>query len=76
MSLSLEEATFISNTRLKMVQNMQNDLPPEHGLDKEKLKECLALVRKDRSIGDATNSKAKGKAPQIPIDLKAFMAKK
>lgn len=75
MSLSIEEAQFVSNTRLKMVQNMQAGLSPEAGLDKEKLKAALELVRKDRSIGDASNSKAKGKAPTIPIDLKAFMSK-
>lgn len=75
MSLTIEDAQFVANTRLKMVQNMQAGLLPEAGIDKEKLKKALELVRKDRSLGDATGSKAKAKAPVIPIDLSSFMKK-
>lgn len=75
MGLSTEDARFLADTRLKLVQNMQDGLAPESGIDQEKLKTALELVRKDRSIGDATNSKAKGKAPVIPLDLGEFMAK-
>jgi hypothetical protein len=73
MGLSIEEARFVADTRLRLVQNMSKDLPAEAGIDKEDLKKALAMVRQDRSIGDATNSKAKAKAPTIPIDLKSFM---
>ena len=73
MGLTIEDARFIANTRLKLVQNMQEGKVPEAGIDKEVLKKTLDLVRQDRSIGDATNSKAKAKAPTIPIDLKSFM---
>lgn len=76
MGLSIQEAQFVADTRLKLVTNIKNDLPPEHGIGKEKLKEVLALVRSDRSIGDATNSKAKAKAPMIPLDLDKFMLPK
>jgi hypothetical protein len=75
MSLSIEDAKFVANTRLKIVQNQRDGVAPETGIDEEHLRAVLELVRKDRSIGDAGNSKAKGKAPQIPIDLKAFMKK-
>ena len=75
MPFSAEDATFVAETRLKMVQNMAKNLPPEHGIDKEKLKAALEIVRSERSLGDATGSKAKAKAPTIPLDLKAFMNK-
>lgn len=75
MGLSIQDAQFVADTRLKLVTNMKNDLVPEAGIDKEDLKRALALVRQDRSIGDATNSKAKAKAPIIPLDLGAFMKK-
>lgn len=76
MSLTIDDARVIADTRLKLVQNMRDGLAPEAGIDKEKLRHVLDLVRQDRSIGDATNSKAKAKAPTIPIDLGAFMGKK
>lgn len=75
MSLSIEDAQFVSNTRLKLLQNIKAQLPPDHGIDKEKLKLALELVRTDRSLGDTTGSKAKAKAPIIPIDLESFMKK-
>lgn len=75
MPFSIEDATFVADARLKMVQNMAKGLAPESGIDKEELKRALEVVRKDRSLGDAGGSKAKGKAPQIPMDLGAFMNK-
>jgi len=75
MSISIEDARFVADMRLKLVQNMRDGLTPEAGIDKEKLKAALAIVRQDRSIGDATGSKAKAKAPTIPIDLEAFKRK-
>lgn len=74
-TITVEDAKFVANMRLKMVQNMQNGLPPEEGIEKEDLKTVLAKVRHSRSIGDATGSKAKAKAPMIPIDLDAFLQK-
>jgi len=76
MPLTIEDARFVADTRLKLVQNMRDGLAPEHGIDKEKLKKALEIVRHERSIGDATGSKAKAKAPSIPLDLASFMAKK
>lgn len=73
MGLSIEDARFVADTRLKLVQNMSDGKAPEAGIDKDTLKAALEMVRTDRSIGDATNSKAKAKAPIIPIDLKSFM---
>ena len=75
MPFSVEDATFVADMRLKLVQNMQKNLAPEHGIDKEDLKRALEVVRKERSLGDAGGSKAKGKAPVIPLDLEAFMNK-
>ncbi len=73
--LTIEDARFVADMRLKLVQNMRDGLAPEHDISKDKLKAALAIVRKDRSIGDATGSKAKAKAPTIPIDLADFMKK-
>ena len=73
MSLSIQDAQFVADCRLKLVTNMKNDRVPEHGIEEDDLKRSLELVRHDRSIGDATNSKAKAKAPVIPLDLSAFM---
>ena len=44
-------------------------------IDKEELKRALGVIRQERSLGDAGGSKAKGKAPTIPLDLEAFMSK-
>jgi len=75
MSLTIEDARAVADMRLKLVQNMKADLAPETGIDKDEMKRILEIVRHDRSIGDATGSKAKAKAPMIPIDLEAFKAK-
>lgn len=69
MSLTIEDANFISATRMKMIENHKKGLPPEHDIDREALKLALDKVRKNRSLGDATGSKAKAKAPIIPLDL-------
>ncbi len=76
MPITVEDARFVADMRLHMVQNMLAGKAPEAGIDKEKLKAALEMVRQDRSIGDATGSKAKGKAPTIPLDLGAFMKPK
>jgi len=76
MSLTVQDARDVADMRLRLVQNIRDHKAPEAGIDQEDLKRCLELVRRDRSIGDATNSKAKAKAPQIPINLEDFMAKK
>ncbi|MCK5644194.1 MAG: hypothetical protein KAJ19_25570 [Gammaproteobacteria bacterium] len=75
MSLSIDDAREVADMRLKLVQNIRDGKAPEAGIDEDRMKAVLETVRKDRSIGDATNSKAKGKAPTIPIDLDAFMNK-
>lgn len=76
MPFTVEDAHFVSDMRLKLVQNMRDGLAAEAGISKEKLRKALEIIRQDRSIGDATNSKAKAKAPTIPLDLGAFMGKK
>lgn len=76
MPLTAEQARDVADLRLTMIQNMQKDLPPEHGIDKERLRAALDAVRQERSLGDTTGSKAKAKAPSIPLDLDAFMNKK
>lgn len=73
MSFTIEDARFVADTRLKLVQNMRDGRAAEAGISKEELRRALDMIRKDRSIGAATNSKAKGKEPSIPIDLGSFM---
>ena len=73
MALTAEQAQNIAQMRLRMVTNMKAGKPAESGIDKDELKATLELIRQDRSLGDATGSKAKAKAPQIPIDLGEFM---
>ncbi len=75
MSLSITDAREVADMRLKLVQNIRDGRAPESGIDEDRLKVVLEMVRQDRSIGDATGSKAKGKAPTIPLDLDAFMKK-
>lgn len=75
MSLTIEDAQFVSQMRMKMLKNMQEDKPAEADIDRDELKRALDIVRQSRSIGDATGSKAKAKAPVIPMDLDAFMNK-
>lgn len=75
MGLTVDDAKELAQMRLRLLENKKKGLPAEHGIDKEKLKDCLELIRKDRSLGDATGSKAKAKAPVIPMDLDAFMNK-
>ena len=75
MPITAEDARTVADLRLKMVQNMRAGKPPEADIDKEELKRALEMVRKDRSIGDATGSKAKAKAPSIPFDIDSFLKK-
>ncbi len=74
-TFSVEDARFVSDLRLKMTKNRAAGLPAEHGIDKEQLKKALVCIRNERTLGDVTGSKAKAKAPTIPIDLNAFMKK-
>jgi len=78
MSLTIEDARFVSDTRLKIIENMQAGREPDFGIDKEKLKKALEIVRSERTIGAASSSKAgkKSSAPTVPVDLDALMGKK
>jgi hypothetical protein len=75
MPLNIEQARFVSDMRLKIVQNVQAGRALDHGIDKERLKEALDTVRTDRSLG-AGSKKGKTKSEVIPIDLDALMGKK
>lgn len=75
MSFSVADSEFVSACRLQMVDNMQKGLAPEAGIDKEKLKRALEIIRQERSIGAAGGGKKtkKESGPVIEIDLEAFM---
>lgn len=75
MSFTVDDARFVADMRMKMVQNMQKGLTPSMGIDKEELKRALEMIRKDRSIGAASSAKGKRSAPTIPIDISAFLTK-
>lgn len=75
MAITPEDAKAVADLRLEMVMNMQAGRPPEAGIDKERLKDILAKVRKTRSIGAASGKKAKA-SEVIPLDLSEFMKKK
>ncbi len=77
MPMSQEDAQFVAETRLQILKNVKEDLPPSHGIDEERLKRALLTVRKERTLGAAGSGKAGKKAaePVIPLDLDAFMKK-
>lgn len=78
MSLTKEDADFVANCRLRVLQNIQAGKVPEADIDEEKLKRAYEIIRKDRSLGAAgKGSKSKSKAEDVvPLDLNAFMGKK
>lgn len=77
MPLTVEDAQFVSQTRLKIVQNIAADRPSDDGIDKDRLKRALDIVRSERSIGAAgAGKKSAAKGPVVPIDLDALMNKK
>jgi hypothetical protein len=78
MPLTIEDARFVSEMRLKIVENMQAEREPDFGIDKERLRKALDIVRAERSIGAAAGGKASKKAstPTVPVDLDALMGKK
>ena len=75
MPLTIEDARFVSDMRLKIVQNVQAKREPDYGLDKEQLRKALEVVRTERTLG-AASAKTKKKGEVIPIDLDALMGKK
>lgn len=72
---TIEDAQAIRDMRLKMVQNMQKGLAPEHGIELDELRSILDKIRKTRSVGAISGKAAKADAV-IPLDLDAFMKKK
>lgn len=77
MPLTIEQAHFVSDCRLAIIQNTQAGRPPSEGVDEERLRQALDIVRSERTIGAASQAKAKkGKAAVVPIDLDALMGKK
>jgi hypothetical protein len=78
MPLTIEDAKFVSELRLQIVENMQANRESDFGIDKEKLKKALDIVRAERSIGAAAGGKASKRKsePVVPIDLDALMGKK
>lgn len=78
MSLTIEDARFVSEMRLKIVENMQANREPDFGIDKDRLRRALEIVRSERSIGAASSAKAAkaSASPTVPIDLDALMGKK
>jgi hypothetical protein len=74
------EATEISDLRLHILRNIQQGLPPETGLDRDKLKAAIAICRADYTAAQS-KSKASGVTdPSKPagpaIDLAAIFTNK
>ena len=78
MPLTIEDARFVSEMRLKIVENMAAGRAKDHGIDKDRLRKALDIVRVERSIGAASSAKSKKAAsdPVVQIDLDALMGKK
>ena len=75
-----QEANFVSDLRLRILQNQSQGLPPETGLDKDQLKEAIRICRADYTAAQS-KSKASGvtnpSSPGKPaIDLAAIFTQK
>lgn len=61
-----------------ILENIANDRPPGHGIDRERLANAVQFLRKDRSAAVSekrTESRAKTEAAKPTIDLAAFLGK-
>lgn len=76
MTMTPEQAKEIGQMRLKIVQNMKDGVPPNTGIDEERLKAALAEIRQTRDIGAGVNNKKAKPTATIPLDLEAFMKPK
>lgn len=76
MAMTPEQARQVTDARLLVLNNIKNERPIAEGINKDLLREALAIVRKDRNIGVMGSGKAtKAKAsPVIPLDLNALVA--
>ena len=59
-----EDAQFISDVRMQMLANKQAGRPEDEGIDREKLKRCIAMIRETR--GKASESRAASKKKVEP----------
>ena len=78
MAMTLDEATFVSDLRLRILNNQRLGLPAEAGLTKDELKQAIALCRKDYQAAQG-KSKASGVSnPSLgpKIDLAAIFSTK
>lgn len=57
--MSPEEATKVADMRSRILRNVQQGLPPEHGLSAAELQEILNLTRQDQRAAQM-KSKASG----------------
>ena len=77
MPLTIEDARFVSDCRLQIIQNTEAGKPPSEGIDEDRLRAALDLVRQEMTIGAASAAKKKKSAAAVvPIDLDALMGKK
>lgn len=78
MSLTTEEARKLVDLRQQVLKNIQSGLPPHTGLDKDFVKECVAISRKEYTANQS-KSKASGvssPSAAAPMDLTSLFTTK
>ena len=75
MTNLVEEARFLTSLQQRILTNIQEERPPEHGIDREELKRGISILRSDRRTAAtskaATTRKSKASAP---IDINALLS--
>lgn len=77
MALGIEQAQRLSDMRVRMLNNIKANKPPQDGFTKEEIKESLEMIRAGRGASAAaaeTKAKKGGgkKKAAVAVDTSAF----
>lgn len=73
MSNLIEETRFLTSLQQRILTNLQEELPPEHGISREELERGISILRSDRRAATtqkaSTTRKSKASPPPDLNDL-------
>ena len=71
MSNLVEEARFLTTLQQRILTNIQEERPPEHGIEREELQRGISILRSDRrsaTVAKATATRKSSSASTVDIN--------
>jgi hypothetical protein len=75
MSDLIKDTQFLTALQQRILTNIQENNPPDHGIDREELQRGIKILRSDRKSSISSKaSSTRAKSAKEPIDLATLMS--